>query len=121
MFAIFFFKKTKKIMEETSVSANVFNGVKRLSKDNAPIAISKEILPFYKMVRYHCQNSIPFFLKQSSTNANFQRYKNCSHHPFTQKKETRKKLKFIAQLVIYVHQARPLRKICYKISRIKKL
>ena len=44
MFASFFNKKINKIVEETSVSENVFNGVKKLTEDNEPIAISEEIV-----------------------------------------------------------------------------
>jgi hypothetical protein len=44
MFASFFNKKINKIVEETSVSENVFNGVKKLTNDNEPIAISEEIV-----------------------------------------------------------------------------
>ena len=41
---VFFNKKINKIVEETSVSENVFNGVKKLTEDNEPIAISEEIV-----------------------------------------------------------------------------
>jgi hypothetical protein len=44
MFASFFYKKINKIVEETSISENVFNIIKKLTEDNEPIAISKEIV-----------------------------------------------------------------------------
>jgi len=56
MLARFFSRKTKKISEETSVSSTVFNGVKKLNEDNAPIAVDEDIVKkvFESMKEKNC-------------------------------------------------------------------